>query len=158
MIQSLNGLAYIHNNHTIHRDIKPSNILVTCDGVSVLGDLGLAKILSDNNSTQDICGTPSYMAPEVFARKSYDEKVDIWSLGATIYELCTLEPAYKGSWTDLPHIMKNKPIESIPDLYSNGLKTMILHMLTHNSEDRPNASELLNHEYIQNYIQNSIIL
>ena len=70
----------------IHRDIKPDNILVSEDGVYKLGDFGVAREL-DHTTAASLKGTPTFMAPEVEARKEYGRDADIYSLGLVMYWL-----------------------------------------------------------------------
>lgn len=87
-----------HNNDIAHRDLKPENILLvgdTLDQVKV-ADFGLAKIIGDDSFTNTLCGTPAYVAPEVYvhdAQREYNKAVDIWSLGVILYVcLCGYPP------------------------------------------------------------------
>ncbi len=100
--QIADALAYAHAQGVLHRDIKPSNLLLDGDGIVWVTDFGLAKDLSsdgdsdeqaDLTKTGDIVGTLRYMAPEVL-RGHTDQRSDIYSLGATLYELVTLRPAF----------------------------------------------------------------
>ncbi|KAA6379020.1 MAG: putative CAMK family protein kinase, partial [Streblomastix strix] len=82
LIQTAEGLEYIHGQKILHRDLKPANILSTSKGVLKLGDFGLSKQLdSDTMSAITTCGTPYYMAPEIFRNEKYNHKNDIWALG-----------------------------------------------------------------------------
>jgi len=88
--QMLLALEYLHSKNIIHRDLKPENILTSsCSIASVkfkLADFGLAKILSQSKKARTQCGTPLFTAPEVNETMAgYTTKVDIWSLGATLY-------------------------------------------------------------------------
>jgi serine/threonine protein kinase len=61
------GLEYMHNENVIHRDIKPENIVMEDNGYLRITDMGIARILKADNSS-DTSGTPGYMAPEVMCR------------------------------------------------------------------------------------------
>ena len=81
----------------MHRDIKPENILLTDKELSVkLADFGLAKIIGEESFTTTLCGTPSYVAPEILEdtkHRRYTRAVDIWSLGVVLYIcLCGFPP------------------------------------------------------------------
>lgn len=95
----------IHEAHTrgiVHRDLKPSNVLMTLAGVPKISDFGLAKQLDDDSfrtQTGAIIGTPSYMAPEQADGKSENmgPLVDVYALGATLYDLLTGKPPFNGA-------------------------------------------------------------
>ena len=77
--------------YIIHRDLKPDNIFLTGDLKVKIGDFGIAKELSNANEyAKTQVGTTLYMAPEIIKGEKYNNKVDIWSLGCIIHELCTL--------------------------------------------------------------------
>jgi serine/threonine-protein kinase CHEK2 len=81
----------------VHRDIKPENILLTDKDLHVkLADFGLAKIIGEESFTTTLCGTPSYVAPEILEdskHRRYTRAVDIWSLGVVLYIcLCGFPP------------------------------------------------------------------
>jgi serine/threonine protein kinase/WD40 repeat protein len=93
-IQVADALAYAHDRGVVHRDIKPSNLLLDLAGTVWITDFGLAKAEGDAlTQTGDIVGTLRYMAPERF-RGDGDGRSDIYSLGATLYELATLRPVF----------------------------------------------------------------
>ena len=71
----------------IHRDIKPDNILVSAEGEYRLGDFGVAKRLSESSMSFSIKGTYSYMSPEVYFGRPYDQRSDIYSLGLVLYKM-----------------------------------------------------------------------
>ncbi len=97
-MQAADALHYAHLHHTLHRDIKPGNLLLDRQGVVWITDFGLAKMIDDEQAshTVGLAGTLRYMAPEQFAGQS-DARSDIYSLGLTLYELLTLEPAFSDS-------------------------------------------------------------
>jgi serine/threonine protein kinase len=94
------ALEYAHKQGVIHRDLKPSNLLLSPTGRLSLTDFGLARVLEQPGMTLsgEFVGTPAYMSPEQITagRIPLDQRTDIYSLGATLYELLTLEPPHKG--------------------------------------------------------------
>ncbi|KAF2740516.1 lanosterol 14-alpha-demethylase [Polyplosphaeria fusca] len=96
-VQLFQGVKYLHERNIVHRDIKPENILLTDKELRVkLADFGLAKIIGEESFTTTLCGTPSYVAPEILEgsnHRRYTRAVDVWSLGVVLYIcLCGFPP------------------------------------------------------------------
>jgi len=109
------GLEYAHRQGVIHRDIKPSNLLLSPEGRLSINDFGLARVLEQPGMTLtgEFVGTPAYMSPEQITagRAPLDYRTDIYSLGATLYELLTLQPPFSGERRDqmIAQIMHKEP-------------------------------------------------
>jgi len=96
--QVCDALDYAHAQGVVHRDIKPENVLVARDGRVKVADFGLAKLLASDRAesmltaTDDVFGTPHYMAPEQIEQtRDVDHRADIYSLGVVFYEVLTGE-------------------------------------------------------------------
>ena len=81
----VSALDYLHSISVAYRDLKPENILLDKDGHVVLTDFGFSKEISERSWT--MCGTPDYMAPEIFLNLGHDCSVDWWSLGVLVYDM-----------------------------------------------------------------------
>ncbi|KAI9317999.1 kinase C-like protein, partial [Dichotomocladium elegans] len=80
------GIKYLHSKRVVHRDIKPQNILLDDRGHAHITDFNIATYLSNKRVLTSNSGTGYYMAPEVYRGGGYNEAVDWWSLGVTLYE------------------------------------------------------------------------
>jgi tetratricopeptide (TPR) repeat protein len=109
------ALEYAHREAVIHRDMKPSNLLLSPAGRLSINDFGLARMLEQPGMTMtgEFVGTPAYMSPEQITagRTPLDHRTDIYSLGATLYELLTLHPPFTGDRRDqvLAQILHKEP-------------------------------------------------
>ena len=94
-VQVADALDYAHRRGVLHRDVKPSNLLLDAMGNVWVTDFGLAKLedTADPSQSRELVGTLRYMAPERFRGMS-DRRGDVYSLGATLYELLALRPPF----------------------------------------------------------------
>jgi serine/threonine protein kinase len=113
--QVCDALAYMHQHKIVHRDLKPQNIMICNDGSLRIMDFGIAKSTEMRRITfagfSPAMGTPDYMAPEQVQGKRGDERTDIYSLGAMLYEMATGSVPFEG---DNPFIVMNSRITGDP--------------------------------------------
>ncbi|XP_035887767.1 serine/threonine-protein kinase DCLK2 isoform X5 [Phyllostomus discolor] len=151
-----NALRYLHSLSIVHRDIKPENLLV-CeypDGTKSLklGDFGLATVVEGPLYT--VCGTPTYVAPEIIAETGYGLKVDIWAAGVITYILLCGFPPFRSEnnlQEDLfDQILAGKLEFPAPywDNITDSAKELISQMLQVNVEARCTAGEILSHPWV----------
>ncbi len=144
MAEVADALDYAHAQGVIHRDIKPSNLLLSPVGRLSLNDFGLARMLEQPGMTVsgEFVGSPMYMSPEQIAagRAPLDHRTDIYSLGATLYELLTLQPPFPGVRRDqvIAQIIgkEPKPPRSINRRIPQDLGTICLKMMEKDPDKR----------------------
>ncbi|XP_056225459.1 serine/threonine-protein kinase DCLK2-like [Seriola aureovittata] len=157
MVFNLAGaIKYLHRMNIVHRDIKPENLLV-CeypDGTKSLklGDFGLATVVEGPLYT--VCGTPTYVAPEIIAETGYGLKVDIWAAGVITYILLCGFPPFRSENNVqeelFDQILRGKLEFPSPDWDTISLpaKMLISQMLQVNVDARFTAEEVLSHPWV----------
>lgn len=144
VIQAADALQHAHENGIVHRDVKPGNLLLDSQGNLFVTDFGLARIETNTamTLTGDALGTLRYMSPEQVLgyREMIDNRTDVYSLGATLYELLTLQPIWPAETkTDLIRkISFEEPINprKINPAIPEELETIILKAISKNPTDR----------------------
>jgi WD40 repeat protein/serine/threonine protein kinase len=143
-VQAAQALEHAHAEGVVHRDIKPANLLVDLRGNLWITDFGLAHCQSQAGLTMsgDLVGTLRYMSPEqaLAQRVVLDHRTDIYSVGATFYELLTLEPVFAGG--DRQELLRQIAFEEpkAPRRWNKSipaeLETILLKALEKNPDDR----------------------
>lgn len=138
------ALEYAHEAGIVHRDIKPANLLLDSKGNVWVTDFGLAQVSADVGVTQtgDLVGTLRYMSPEQASgrRAPVDHRTDVYSLGATLYEMLTLTPIFSGS--DRPTLLlqifndEPRPPRQIDRAIPVELETIVLKATAKSPADR----------------------
>jgi serine/threonine protein kinase len=164
-IQAAEALDCAHTLGVVHRDIKPANLLVDNTGRLWVADFGLAQVQSDARLTLtgDLVGTLRYMSPEqaLARRVVIDHRTDVYSLGATLYELLTLQPAFSGA--DRQELLRQIAFEepkaprrvnkAIPD----ELETIVLKAVEKNALERYGTAKELADD-LQHWLEDRPIL
>uniref|UniRef100_A0A0D9Z1C6 Protein kinase domain-containing protein n=1 Tax=Oryza glumipatula TaxID=40148 RepID=A0A0D9Z1C6_9ORYZ len=100
MRQLAEGLKMLRGRSIVHRDLKPQNLLLSTNGDAItlkIGDFGFARSLVQENLAATMCGSPSYMAPEIMRCEDYDAKADLWSVGVILFQLVTGKLPFYGA-------------------------------------------------------------
>ncbi|CAH2225073.1 serine threonine- kinase DCLK1 isoform X1 [Pelobates cultripes] len=152
----MSAIKYLHSLNIVHRDIKPENLLVYehQDGSKSLklGDFGLATVVDGPLYT--VCGTPTYVAPEIIAETGYGLKVDIWAAGVITYILLCGFPPFRGSGDDqevlFDQILMGQVDFPSPywDNVSDSAKELITMMLQVDVDQRFSALQVLEHPWV----------
>ncbi len=148
--QIAEGLAEAHRLGVVHRDLKPQNVMIDKDGNAKIMDFGIARSLHTKGVTGTgvIIGTPEYMAPEQAEGRDVDRRVDLYALGAILFEMVTGRVPFEGA-TPLSIVLKHRSEppadpQTLNAQISAGLSRIILRCLAKSREDRyQSADEVL---------------
>ena len=150
-LQLLKSLSKIHSGGIIHRDIKPSNIFIKNDQIKI-GDFGLATRYNNSKllKSKKIEGTPLYLSPEQTAFKTYNEKVDIYACGITLYEMCSCFYTKMERYESIMNLKNNQILqERVCKEYPE--ETQLIKLMTSKDfNERPSACEILKSELFIN--------
>ncbi|XP_065674988.1 serine/threonine-protein kinase H1-like [Hydra vulgaris] len=163
----ISGVCHLHSKGITHRDLKPENILFYTPGENsriVITDFGFSVVGGFDNQLQTFCGTPQYLSPEQIKQKTYNNKVDMWSLGVVVYVmLCGRLPFNSENIVQL-HEKITSSIQSykreIWNNVSSNAKVFINKLLEKNPEIRLNSEEASREPWIGNMpiIQSKVLL
>jgi serine/threonine protein kinase len=162
--QALQGLEYAHKHAILHRDLKPHNLLLTADGDVKITDFGLLKHTGqiDPNLTTDgaVLGTPQYISPEQALAEEADERADIYSLGATFYQMVSGKLSFedKNTTSLLLKITQHQPpgLLKVAPAAPRPLAVIIDRMMALRREDRyQNVHVII--EDLRSYVQSGLL-
>jgi len=158
---TLSAVAYLHDNGIVHRDLKPENLLFRTpeDNADLLiADFGLSRIMDEDqfHVLTTTCGTPGYMAPEIFKKTGHGKPVDIWAMGViTYFLLCGYTPFDRDSDFEEMQAILNADYSFQPTEYWRGVsdhaKDFINRCLTVDPNNRMTAHEALSHKFVAGY-------
>ena len=148
----------MQKKNIIHRDIKPENILLTDTNIEnadiKLADFGLSKSLLNTNMTNTHLGTPLYQAPEI-GQQMYDYRIDIWSLGCTLFEMLTGYRPFKVTTLGELNLMQKMGV-----VYPDGLticaKHLLSKMLARNPGERLSYDEIKLHPFVTHDLEKTM--
>ncbi|ERT02719.1 uncharacterized protein SPSK_00520 [Sporothrix schenckii 1099-18] len=158
---TLSAVAYLHDHGIVHRDLKPENLLFRTpeDNADLLiADFGLSRIMDEEqfHVLTTTCGTPGYMAPEIFKKIGHGKPVDIWALGViTYFLLCGYTPFDRDSDFEEMQAILQADYSFTPVDYWRGVsdaaKDFIRRCLTIDASQRMTAHEALQHPFLAGY-------
>ncbi|KAG1742970.1 Pkinase-domain-containing protein [Suillus occidentalis] len=157
------AVKYIHDCGIVHRDLKPENLLFRSKPEKtseiMIADFGLSRVMAENKLSMltEVCGTPGYMAPEIFKKTGHGKPVDVWAMGVITYFLLA-------GYTPFDRDTQRQEMEAIiagdykfePDEYwsivSDTARNFVSTCLTTDPEKRPTAAQMLEHEWLTSEI------
>jgi len=155
------ALAYLHEQNIVHRDIKPENLLVEFEGERVrllkVGDFGLAQKVVEPLFT--VCGTPTYVAPEILTEVGYGLKIDVWAAGVILYILLCGFPPFVSATNDQEELFDDilSGQYTFPSPYWDDIselaRDLISHTLQSNPELRFSAEDVLDHPWFERRLE-----
>ncbi|KZP21322.1 Pkinase-domain-containing protein [Athelia psychrophila] len=152
------SVVYIHDCGIVHRDLKPENLIFRTkapDADIMIADFGLSRVMDESKLSMltEVCGTPGYMAPEIFKKTGHGKPVDVWAMGVIVYFLLA-------GYTPFDRDTQQQEMEAIiagdyafePEEYwsnvSETAKSFVQACLTIDPASRPTAKQALQHKWL----------
>jgi len=151
-------LEYLHNNNVVYRDLKLENILLDREGHIKLVDFGFAKQLGKRERTLSMCGSPEFIAPEVINGIGYNQVVDWWSFGVTVFELLTGRLPFTGSTFEVFEKIQRPEEVVYPNYLSKEAIDLLKNLLEPNPEKRYMSANVKKHPWFMGLDWNAIEL
>lgn len=147
------AINHLHNKKMMHRDLKTPNVFLTTCGLIKLGDFGFSRQY-DQTLSADVgttfCGTPYYLAPELWNQAPYSKKADMWSLGVILYELMSLKKPFSGaSMRELIDKVVTGRFDPLPNHYSPALMQLCADLLSVDPARRPSIQQVFQNEAVR---------
>lgn len=154
----VSGVAYLHSHGIVHRDLKPENLLFRTmdeDSDLLIADFGLSRIIDEEQFRMltTTCGTPAYMAPEIFKKSGHGKQVDVWAIGViTYFLLCGYTPFDRDTSAEEMQAILSCDYSFEPEEYwtevSDEARDFISKCLQIDVSKRITAEECLNHPFL----------
>jgi len=151
------AVSYIHDCGIVHRDLKPENLLFRTtdeDADIMICDFGLSRVMEEKlHLLTEICGTPGYMAPEIFKKTGHGKPVDVWAMGViTYFLLCGYTPFDRDTQQQEMEAIIAGDYKFEPEEYwanvSNTARDFVNGCLTIDPASRPTAAQMLKHRWL----------
>lgn len=154
----VDAVAFLHSRGIVHRDLKPENLLFRDRSENsdlMIADFGLSRVVNEDKmaALSTTCGTPSYMAPEIFRKVGHGKPVDMWALGViTYFLLCGYTPFDQDSSAEEMQAILQGNFRFEPAIYWEGVsheaRDFIQRLLTVDPEKRMTAAEAMEHPWL----------
>ena len=153
-MQLCKGIQYLHEHGILHRDIKAANIFIDSEGCLKIGDFGISKILRPGSMQAHAqIGSPYYVSPEMWRKKPYDTKSDIWAIGCFLYELIALRPPFQAKDMDsLSKKILTGRYDPLPSSTSPELQRMVRKLLMLEPRARPTIDEIFELKLVNDHM------
>ncbi|WFD33893.1 calcium/calmodulin-dependent protein kinase [Malassezia cuniculi] len=155
----LGAVQYLHSQNIVHRDLKPENLLFRDKSEHsdlLIADFGLSRMVDDDRLSvlSTTCGTPGYMAPEIFKKSGHGKPVDMWAIGViTYFLLCGYTPFDRDTTMEEMQAIINGDYKFEPEIYWQGVseqaRDFIKRLLTVDPAERLTATDALQHPWFQ---------
>ena len=153
----ISAIYFLHHMDPpiVHRDIKPENVLLAEGLIGKLTDFGWSNYIEDGEKRTTVCGTPIYLAPEIWEEKGHNEGVDIWCIGVLLFELVTAAVPFNGN--DIGVLKENILNLKIawPKDINTDAKNLIMKILKKDPKERLSLEDMMKHPFITKFCPNA---